>query len=87
MQATPTTFLFGEKTIASASTGEGRHEHSFGGPHDRKGAAREDCRGILIHLLHRLDLHDPAIPIAIPGVRWLPFYYCFDFRVNTLGTV
>src|SRR5262249_32673169 len=38
-----------------------------------------------IHLLHRLDLTDPAIPVAIPGVRWLPFYYCFDFRANDLG--
>jgi hypothetical protein len=40
---------------------------------------------MLIHLLHRLDLSDPEIPIAIPGVRWLPFYYCFDFRANDLG--
>jgi hypothetical protein len=35
--------------------------------------------------LHRLDLSDPAIPIVIPGVRWLPLYYCFDFRANDLG--
>ena len=50
-----------------------------------EGTSREACNGILIHLLHRLDLTDPAIPFAIPGVRWLPFYYCFDFRVNDLG--
>ena len=31
------------------------------------------------------DLDDPAIPIGIPGIRWLPFYYCFDFRANDLG--
>src|SRR5262249_38414695 len=30
-------------------------------------------------------LTDPAIPLAIPGIRWLPFYYCFDFRANDLG--
>lgn len=79
------TFLFGEGRIATAAAGMGAFGHSFGGPHDRKGAAREDCGGILIHLLHRLDLADPAVPIAIPGVRWLPLYYCFDFRANDLG--
>ena len=36
---------------------------------------RYDCDGILIHLLHRLDLTDPAIPFSIPGLRWLPLYY------------
>ena len=79
------TFLFGDYRIAAATSGRSRYEHTFGGPHDRKGASREDCNGILLHLLHRLDLSDPAIPIAIPGIRWLPFYYCFDFRANDLG--
>jgi hypothetical protein len=36
-------------------------------------------------LLHRFDLTDPAVPVVIPGLRWLPIYYCFDFRVNDLG--
>lgn len=79
------TFLFGDYRIAAATSGRSKYGHTFGGPHDRKGTSREDCNGILIHLLHRLDLTDPAIPIAIPGVRWLPFYYCFDFRANDLG--
>lgn len=85
MASGPNTFLFGDNRIATATSGQSRHEHTFGGPHDRKGTSREDCNGILIHLLHRLDLTDPAIPFAIPGVRWLPFYYCFDFRANDLG--
>ncbi len=85
MRSTPITFLFGEDTIATASSGRSRYGHTFGGPHERKGTSREDCNGILIHLLHRLDLSDPAIPIVIPGIRWLPFYYCFDFRANDLG--
>jgi hypothetical protein len=85
MRSTLPTFLFGNLTIATAGSGQGKFEHSFGGPHDRKGASREDCSGILIHLLHRLDLNDPAIPISIPGIRWLPLYYCFDFRANVLG--
>lgn len=79
------TFLFGNYQIATAESGRGKYEHTFGGPHDRKGTSREDCNGILIHLLHRLDLSDPAIPFTIPGIRWLPFYYCFDFRANDLG--
>lgn len=79
------TFLFGDYRIAAATSGRSSFAHTFGGPHDRKGTSREECNGILIHLLHRLDLTDPAIPIAIPGVRWLPLYYCFDFRVNDLG--
>lgn len=79
------TFLFGDATIATASSGQSRYGHTFGGPHDRKGTSREECDGIWIHLLHRLNLEDPAIPIVIPGVRWLPLYYCFDFRANDLG--
>ncbi len=85
MRSTPKTFLFGDCTIATASRGRSAYGHTFGGPHDRKGTSREHCNGILIHLLHRLDLTDPAIPITIPGIRWLPFYYCFDFRANDLG--
>lgn len=79
------TLLFGDYRIATATSGRSKYGHTFGGPHDRKGASRKDCNGILIHLLHRLDLTDPAIPFAIPGIRWLPFYYCFDFRANDLG--
>jgi hypothetical protein len=79
------TFLFGDLRIATASSGRSEYAHTFGGPHDRQGTSREDCKGILIHLLHRFDLTDPAIPITIPGVRWLPLYYCFDFRANDLG--
>lgn len=79
------TFLLGEYRIATAASGRSKYGHTFGGPHDRKGTSRDDCNGILIHLLHRLDLTDPTIPFSIPGIRWLPFYYCFDFRANDLG--
>lgn len=79
------TFLFGDDRIAAATSGRSTYGHTFGGPHDRAGTAREDCNGILIHLLHRIDLTDPAVPFAVPGIRWLPFYYCFDFRANDLG--
>lgn len=79
------TFLFGDNRIAIAESGRSKYGHTFGGPHDRKGTSREVCNGILIHLLHRLDLTDPEIPFKIPGIRWLPLYYCFDFRANDLG--
>ena len=36
-------------------------------------------------MLHRFDTTDPTVPFAVPGVRWVPFYYCFDFRVNSVG--
>ena len=35
--------------------------------------------------MHRINLEDPLIPLNVPGVQWLPLYYCFDFRVNELG--
>ena len=73
------TFLLGDHRIATAISGRGKYGYTFGGPLDLKGTSREDCNGILIHLLHRPDLTDPAVPIAIPRVRWLPLYYCFDF--------
>ncbi|MBX9624910.1 MAG: hypothetical protein K2X82_13980 [Gemmataceae bacterium] len=85
MRSKPITFLFGDHVIAAATAGRGRYGHTFGGPPDRGGAARADCGGLLIHLLHRFDLSDPAVPAAVPGVRWLPLYYCFDFRTNDLG--
>ena len=79
------TFLVGDRSIAAAVSGGGPFSHTFGGPHDRNGASRADCHGLLLHLLHRFDLTDLAVPIAIPGARWLPLYYCFDFRANEIG--
>lgn len=78
-------FLFGDFQITKAISGRSDYEHTFGGPPDRKGAFREDCGGIHLHLLHRFDLTDPLVPVSIPGLRWLPLYYCFDFRVNEFG--
>ncbi len=79
------TFLLGNYRIVTASTGRSRYGHTFGGPHDRQGTSRADCQGAFLHLLHRLDLTDPAVPIDIPGIRWLPLYYCFDSLTSSLG--
>lgn len=78
-------FLFGDWKIARARAGRGRFGHTFGGPPDRAGTSRAECHDLHIHLLHRFDLTDPAIPFSVPGVRWVPIYYCFDFRLNDLG--
>ncbi len=78
-------FLFGLSRVAAVGGGSGAFAHTFGGPSDRVGASPAECGGRRIHLLFRLDLSDPAVPIALPGVRFLPLYYCFDFRVNELG--
>jgi hypothetical protein len=85
VRQTQQTFLFGDETIVSAIPGQSEFGHTFGGPPDRKGAFREDCQGIRLHLLHRLNLSDPKIPFSIPDIQWLPLYYCFDFRVNEMG--
>jgi hypothetical protein len=61
------TFLFGDTRIATATSGRSKYGHTFGGPHDRNGTSREDCNGLLIHLLHRLDLTDPARSKEVKG--------------------
>jgi len=78
-------FLFGDWKVACAVAGRSRFGHTFGGPPDRAGTSRAECHDLHIHLLHRFDLNDPAVPFSVPGARWLPIYYCFDFRVNDLG--
>lgn len=78
-------FLFGDHRIVTAGRGTSEFGHTFGGPPEREGTSRDECGGILIHLLHRLNLSDPLIPVSFPGVNWLPLYYCFDFRANVLG--
>src|SRR4051794_22423803 len=82
----PYTFLLGDYRIAEAAPGRSKHAHTFGGPPDRRGTDRAQCNGLHLHLLHRLDLTDPAVPVTLPGLRWLPLYYCFDpFSANAIG--
>lgn len=79
------TLFFYNWSITSAGLGESRFGHSFGGPPAHRGARRENCQGRLLHLLHHINLADPAIGLEVAGIQWLPLYYCFDFRVNALG--
>ncbi|GAB5406966.1 MAG: hypothetical protein Aurels2KO_51970 [Aureliella sp.] len=77
--------LFGNLRIVDAVLGHAPYAHTFGGPPDRDAATPEHTHGIRLHLLHRFDLSDPLIPITIPGLKWLPLYYVFDFRANQVG--
>lgn len=77
--------LFGELKIVDAVAGQSDFAHTFGGPADRNKALPEHTHGIRLHLLHRFDLSDPLIPFSIPGLKWLPLYYVFDFRANQVG--
>lgn len=81
----PRTFLFGDWRYSTVEAGKSPYGHTFGGPHDREGLHREECNDLHLHLIMRLNLDDPAVPIEIPGIRWLPLYYCFDYRVNEIG--
>lgn len=79
------TYLFGDNKISLATPTRGKSRHTFGGKDRFRGSSRADCDGILVHLLHCFDLTDNDLPFDLPGMRWLPLYYCFDFRVNTIG--
>ncbi|MBA2113171.1 hypothetical protein [Bremerella alba] len=79
------TFLFGTSKLSLAAPSVTMTGHSFGGKDRFPGTSRDDCGGILVHLLHCFDLTHRDLPFDLPGMRWLPLYYCFDFRVNTMG--
>lgn len=79
------TLFFHDEKVTSATAGTSKYGHTFGGSIAHDGAARQRCLDRQLHLLHRINLDDPLMGAAIPGVQWLPLYYCFDFRVNELG--
>src|SRR5262245_53252080 len=81
---TPTLFSH-EWPLTSAKHGVGEFGNSYGGPPEHAGANREHRNDRLLHLLHRITLSAPVIQLRIPGIQWLPLYYCFDFRVNAFG--
>ncbi|PQO34297.1 hypothetical protein DTL21_12250 [Bremerella cremea] len=78
-------FLFGNQKIAGVEHHPGKFSHQFGGGSTFQGTSREDCDGLHVHLIYLFDLNDPKIPIEVPGIRWLPLFYCFDFQVVTIG--
>ena len=74
------------------SGGPDTHEHSFGGeptafglkfvrvsPLWRRLGWKFVALKKPLHLLYRLNLNDPAIPIRLPGITWLPLCYAFGY--------
>mgnify|MGYP007059394867 FL=1 len=74
------TELYGPFSIVELfEADESAFSHSFGGAVQHQGAVTQE-HGDPLHLLYRLNTDDPEIPISIPGVRWVPLYYCFNWR-------
>ncbi len=38
-----------------------------------------------LHLLYTFDTNDPLFPVSIPGIRYLPLFYCFPYNAGDLG--
>ena len=81
------TQMFGDLTVTYVDEADspGPYGHTFGGPLERSGTSREECGDLHLHRVMLLDQTDPAVPKVVPEIRWLPLYYCFDFRANVIG--
>lgn len=76
--------LFHDWRAFGIVAGKSAYDHHFGGPPmDR--AMQRQTNVLLFHLLFKLDTHDPAMAIRVPGIRYLPLYYCFDYQLNAVG--
>lgn len=58
--------------------------HVFGGRRQHKGATPQGCK-MPLHLLYTFDTTDPAFPIKVPGIRYLPLYYSFPYNAGACG--
>ena len=74
-----TLFEHDSKSIVRDEIGRsGDFAHTFGGdPIDFE--LRFVDAPMPLHLIYRIDLSDPEIPLDVPGVRWLPLLYCFNY--------
>ncbi|GDY21705.1 hypothetical protein LBMAG56_30520 [Verrucomicrobiota bacterium] len=61
-----------------------RFRHVFGGPAKHKGVTPKGCKQPLHHL-YTFDTADPAFPVQIPGIRFLPLYYSFPYNAGACG--
>ena len=53
-------------------------DHTFGGDAAQFGIRFTDAP-LPLHLIYRLDLRDPLIPITHPQASFLPLLYCFNY--------
>ena len=58
--------------------------HRFGGLENHTGTTPSGCE-IPLHLLYTFDTTDPAFPLQIPGIRYLPLYYSFPYNAGACG--
>ena len=58
--------------------------HTFGGSADYSGLAAYK-RQPAVHLLFRLDTHDPAVGVTLPDARWLPLLCAIRYGACDLG--
>ena len=61
-----------------------RFRHVFGGPSKHRGVIPPGCE-IPLHLIYTFDTADPAFPIQVPGIRFLPLYYSFPYNAGACG--
>lgn len=58
--------------------------HVFGGPAKHQGVVPKGCE-LPLHLVYTFDTADPAFPLEIPGIRFLPLYYSFPYNAGACG--
>jgi hypothetical protein len=61
-----------------------RFHHRFGGPARHQGVIPPGYE-LPLHLLYTFDTTDPAFPIQVPGIRYLPLYYSFPYNAGACG--
>jgi len=61
-----------------------RFRHVFGGTAKHKGVTPKGCK-LPLHLVYTFDTADPAFPLQIPGIRFLPLYYPFPYDAGACG--
>jgi hypothetical protein len=59
-------------------------QHLFGGRIPYSGITPTGCK-LPLHLLYRFDTDDPAFPLKIPGVRFLPLFFPFQYDGGACG--
>lgn len=57
------------------------YDHTFGGKPEDFGLRFVNIR-LPLHLIYRLDLSDPSVPIELPGIDTLPLLYPFHYDSN-----
>ncbi|MEO1530452.1 MAG: hypothetical protein AAFX06_34115 [Planctomycetota bacterium] len=72
-------FGFNPKSRVEDAIGiKGNYGHTVGGNAADFGIRYIDAP-LPLHLVYRLDLRDPLVPLACPGINFFPLLYCFRY--------